>query len=235
MELFMRKLIEIELPELHRAIRNAFVSRYEQTNSKLDNDSKKPIPSEKWTMLVTQGLVDRDLVMLDELFNCSADWNRMSKLALLDVVKSEGFDIDMKTTGKNMMAVICEQIEIDNALLNSLKKSMRIDGPLDDAKEDIAHFAIDGGEPGGAATFINKLITENGFTEIVKVGNKSYLGSTIQNTGYLLHNGLKKFASLSVDKFTAEIEVARLQGPGHPIIWGENKVEDGSMDLLMRM
>jgi hypothetical protein len=231
----MRKLIEIELTDLHRAIRNAFVCRHEQANSKLDNNRKKAIPSERWTMLVTQGLVDRDLVMLDELFNCSADWNRMSKLAVLDVVKSEGFDIDMKTTGKNMMAVICEQIEIDNALLNSLKKSTRIDALLADAKEDIDHFTIDDADGGDAATFINKLITEKGFTEIVKVGNKTFLGSTIQNTGYQLHNGLKKFASLSVDKFTAEKEVGRLQGPGHPIVWGENKVEDRSMDLLMRM
>jgi hypothetical protein len=230
----MRKLIEIELDDIHKALRKAFVSRYEHANNKLDDDKRKPVPSEKWTMLVTQSLVDRDLIMLDELFNCSADWNRMSKLAVLDVVKSEGFDIDMKTTGKNMMAVICEQIDIDNALFNSLKKSMRVDGHLADAKPDIEHITIDE-DAGGASAFINKLITENGFTEIIKVGNKTYLGSTIQNTGYLLHKDLKKFASLSVDKFTAEKEVDNLQGSGQAIVWGENKLEDQSMNLLMQM
>jgi hypothetical protein len=231
----MRKIIDINLDELHGVLRKAFVARYEKANSKLGLDEKKAIPSEKWTNLVATGLKDRDINLLDELFNCAADWNRHSKLALLDVVKSEGFDVDMKATGKNMMNVICEQLSINVDLFNALKKGNRIDDSLALAKIDIDHFAIDDADAGGAAKFIKNLINENGFTEIVKVGNKTYLGSTIQNTGYQLHNGLKKFASLSVDKFTAEKEVDRLQEPGHPIVWGENKVEDQSMNLLMQM
>ena len=229
----MRKLIDKEVNELHEEIRKAFVERSESMNNKLEVDSRKPVPSEQWTMLVTQALVNRNLDTLDDIFNCASDWNRLSKLAVLDVIKLSGFDVDMKTTGKNMMKVICEQIDIDVGLFNSIKKQTNVMHALSIEKENISHMILDEGLTGDVPEFIDKLIYEKGYTEIIKVGRKSYLGSTIQNYGYPLHSDLNKFVSLSVDMYNINQDVEKFSVPGEKLVWGENKIEQP--DELMSM
>jgi hypothetical protein len=229
----MKKLITSELSELHVLLRKALIIRYYQANRKLPFQEREDVPPVKWSMLIANSINSRSLVLIDKLFNCSADFNRLSKLAVLDVVKLQGFEISMETSGKNMMEVLCVQINVDNILFNLLRNSHKLQLLLNSDKMGISQIGMAKNEESDACLFIHNLIYKSGYNEITQVGSKTFLGLRGNGFGYQLHAGLKKFAMLSVDKYHIDKDADKLQGPGYKIVWGENKPEEWPVNILI--
>jgi hypothetical protein len=133
---------------------------------------------------------------------------------MLDVVKSEGFDIDMKLTGKNMIEVICEQIGMDVELYSRLKKMASVDGSIELAVKDLSHVTMDDTDK-LATDFLHGLIYDENLTEIIKSKKGTFLGNTELNRGYPLKPILRNYAELKV-------EIESLQSPEDKIVWGAN-------------
>jgi hypothetical protein len=175
----------------------------------------------KWNNLLVSAIKDRDLDVIDSIFSSAADFNKTSKLAMLDVVKSEGFDIDMKLTGKNMIEVICEQIGMDVELYSRLKKMASVDGSIELAVKDLSHVTMDDTDK-LATDFLHGLIYDENLTEIIKSKKGTFLGNTELNRGYPLKPILRNYAELKVNKFNLEVEIESLQSPEDKIVWGAN-------------
>jgi hypothetical protein len=209
----MKKLITSELSELHVLLRKALIIRYYQANRKLPFQEREDVPPVKWSMLIANSI--------------------NSKLAVLDVVKLQGFEISMETSGKNMMEVLCVQINVDNILFNLLRNSHKLQLLLNSDKMGISQIGMAKNEESDACLFIHNLIYKSGYNEITQVGSKTFLGLKGNGFGYQLHAGLKKFAMLSVDKYHIDKDADKLQGPGYKIVWGENKPEEWPVNILI--